>query len=192
MVIGQVIGYAANIVWLLIPLRQIRTNYFFFFLIYAITSGILLLDDILLIHPAKIYFGQGIFLIISLYNFKKILYYKYVLIAILIVSVILPLIISVNTILIFLIASHVTIFLIILRRIVLYSSQQEKLNLFHFILLLFEASALTRFIVVIGDIKTGVIFFYLTAAFGILIGIYFLIYNEKNSFKFSLNTETVK
>jgi len=48
---------------------------------------------------------------------------------------------------------------------------------------------ITRFIVVAGNLKTGIIFFYLTAAFGILIGIFFLFYNEKNSPKLRLVKE---
>ena len=43
-----------------------------------------------------------------------------------------------------------------------------------------------RFVVVAGNIKTGIIFFYLTAAFSILIGVFFLYYNVENSPKFSM------
>ncbi len=188
MVIPYLVNLTSCIIWLLIPFRQVKTNYFFFFLIYAITSGLLLLDDILLIHPAKIYLGQGIFLIIFLYDFKKIPHYIFFLLGILAVSIVLPFLISTEIITPLLIIEHVLIFFIILRKTIQYIAQHEKLNLFHFILLLFEISAITRFIVIIGDIKTGVIFFYITAAFGIIIGIYFLFYNEKNSFKIPLST----
>jgi len=189
MVIGQVIGYAVNIIWLLIPFRQMKTNYFFYFVVYTITSGLLLLDDILLIHPAKIYLGQGFFLIFSLYDFKKIPHYIFFISGILAISILLPFLISTEIITLCLIIQHIFIFFIVLRKAILYSALYEKLNLFHFVILLFEISVITRFIVIIGDIKTGVIFFYLTAAFGILIGIYFLLYNENNSFKFPLTTE---
>jgi hypothetical protein len=185
-VITSIISYILNPIWILIPLRQRRTRYFYFFLVYAISCILLLLDRIFLIHPAYLYLGVGFFLIISLYDFKKIPHFKLLLIGVLIVSVILPFLLSIEIITFCLIIEHVIIFVIILKHTVVYISSQEKLNLFHFVLLLYEISAITRFIVVMGDIKTGVIFFYITAAFGILIGIFFLFYNEKNSPKISL------
>jgi hypothetical protein len=48
-----------------------------------------------------------------------------------------------------------------------------------------------RFIVVLEDINTGIIFFYITAAFGILLGIFFLFFNENNSPRFSLEKGSV-
>ena len=186
MSISHFIIYSGNIIWLLIPFRQLRTSFFFFFLIYALSCAVFLFDTILLIHPAYIYLGVGFFLIISLYNFRKIPNYKFFLLGILTISIILPFLISVGIITIILILQHVIIFFIILKRIVVYSSEQGKLNLFHFVLLMFEISAIMRFVVVAGNIRTGIIFFYLTAAFSILIGIFFLFYNVENSPKFSM------
>lgn len=182
-------NFIASTIWLIIPLRQIKTTYFFYFLIYAISSAFMLLDNILLIHPAYLYLGLGFFLITSLYNFKRIPHYILFLSGILIVSIILPFLLSIKTITFCLIIEHAIIFFIILKRIVLYSGQQGKLSLFHIILLLYEISLITRFIVVASNLRTGLIFFYLTAAFGILIGIFFLFCNEKNSPKFRLAKE---
>jgi hypothetical protein len=89
------------------------------------------------------------------------------------------------------IVEHVVIFFIILKRAVLYSFEFKKLNIFHFVLLLFEISAISRFMVVIGNLKTGDIYFYLTVAFGVLIGIFFLFYNENNSPKISLESKSI-
>ncbi len=189
MAIPLFIGYAGNIIWLLIPFRQLRTEYFFFFLIYSVTSVFFLFN--LHIHPAHFYLGQGVFLIISLYNFKKIPFYKFVLFCLLIILIILTYVISIKTITLCLIIENSLIFFIILKRIVLYSFQYEKLNLFNFVLLLFMISVIMRFVVVAGNIKTGIIFFYLTAAFSILIGIFFLFYNEKNSPKFSMASKDI-
>jgi hypothetical protein len=188
MIIPYFISYVLNIIWLIIPFRQIRTDYFFFFLIYAISSAFMLLDHFLLIHPAKIYLGQGFFLIISLYNFKKIPSYIIFLLGLLILSIVLPFLISIEIITFCLIVEHSLIFFIILKKTIQYSAKQEKLNVFHFVLLLFEISVITRFIVVIGNVETGIIFYYLTAAFGILIGVYFLFYNENDSLKIPLST----
>ena len=189
MILEYVVGIVSNIVWMLIPFRQVRTNYFFFFVVLAVYSAFFLLDHILLIHPAKFYFGQGVFLIISLYNFRKIPYYILFLIIILIISIMLPIWLSIATIIPCLLVEHIIIFFIILKRTILYSYQSKKLNVFHFVLLLFGITAITRFIVVLKNLRTGVIFFYITAAFGILIGIFFLFYNEKNSPELVLERE---
>jgi hypothetical protein len=173
-------------IWLIIPFRQLKTKYFFYFLIYAVSSVFMLLDYTLLIHPAYFYLGTGFFLIISLYNFKNIPHYILFLTGVFVISIALPFLLSIDIITFCLIVEHISIFVILLKRTVLYSVQQERLNIFHFILLLYEITLITRFIVVMGNIKTGIIFFYLTAAFGILIGIFFLFYNEKNSPKLSL------
>lgn len=189
MIIAQIIAYLVSAVWFLIPIKQIRTNYFFYFTVYAISSGLSLFNEILLIHPAKIYLAQGFLLIFSLYDFKKTPHYLFIIVVILTASILLTFIISAEVIIFILIIQHAFIFFLVLKKAILYSTQFEKLNLFHFVILLFEISVITRFLVIIGDIKTGIIYFYLTAAFGILIGIYFLFFNENNSFKFSLSKE---
>ena len=189
MIIAYVVGLISDIVWLLVPFRQFRTNYFYFFLVMAVISAFFIIDNVLLIHPAKVYLGQGLFLIVSLYNFRKIPYYIPVLLIILIISIILPMVLSVESIVPILLVEHIIIFIIILKKTILYSYHFKKLNVFHFVLLLFGITAITRFIVVLKNLRTGVIFFYITAAFGILIGIFFLFYNEKNSPQINLEKQ---
>ena len=186
MVIAYIVGLASDILWLFIPLRQIRTDFFFFFTVNAITAAIILIDRYFLIHPANFYLGQGLFLILSLYKLEKIPSHILLIMCVFIISAALPFFISVQTITFILILEHIIIFTIILKRVVIYINRNLKINLFHFILLLFEISLATRFIVVLKDIRTSIIFFYTSAALGILIGIFFLFYNEINSPKISL------
>jgi hypothetical protein len=188
MEIAKIIAHLTSAIWLFIPLRQIGTNYFYYFLINAISSALLLLNGFFYFHPAYLYLGQGLFLIISLFDFKKLPNYIFILLGILGVSILLPFIISIKIIPPLLIIEHIIIFLIILKKTIQYFAKYEKLVLFHFVLLLFVISLITRFYVIIQNIRTGIIFFYLTTALGILIGIYFLFYNEKNSFKISLSS----
>lgn len=186
MAISHLIGVTADLVWSLVPLRHIKTKYFFYFLIYAIAAIFSLIDWFILLHPAYFYLGVGFFLIISLFNVKKIPNHIFFLAGVLIVSIILPFLLSIKTITYLLIIQHVTIFVIILKRSMLFISKNQKINLFHFVLLLYEITLVSRFIVVLQDVRTSVIFFYISTAFGIFIGIYFLFYNEKNSYKFPL------
>ncbi len=189
--IYSIISYSSIFIWLSIPFRQKRTTYFYYFLVNAISCVLLLIDKILLIHPAYLYLVQGFFLMVLLFDFKKIPYYALFLIGILIFSVALAFLLSIEIITVCLIIQHAVIFFIILKRTILYSYKEEKLNLFQFVLLLYEITLVTRFLVVLHNIKTSIIFFYLTAAFGIIIGIFFLIYNVENSPKISMASKDI-
>lgn len=185
------ISTVGNIAWLFIPLRQKGTTYFYYFLVLAISCVFSFIDRFFLIHPARIYLGVFFFLIISLFNFKKIPNYVLFLIGVLIISIILPFLLSIRIITVCLIIQHAIIFFIILKRTILYSYREERINLFQFILLLYEITLVTRFMVVLHNIKTSIIYFYLTAAFGILIGIFFLFYNVENSPEFRLTSKDI-
>jgi hypothetical protein len=193
--IAYIVSYSLIVIWVLIPFRQKNTTYFYYFLVYALSSLLLLAINLLIqfkiypVHPAYIYLGQGFFLIVSLYRFQKIPHYVTYLSFLLIFSIAMLFFLSIDTIVIILIVTHIVIFLLILKNTILYIQQTEKLNLFHFLILLFEISAIARFIVIIANLKTGYLYFVLTAALGILIGIFFLFYNEKNSPKLNLSKE---
>jgi hypothetical protein len=191
MIIPIIISYVANVIWLGVPLRQIRNNYFFYFLLFSFSSAFSLLDHFIPLHPAYFYLGVSFFLIISLFNFKKFPHYILFLIGVLIISIILPFLLSITAITICLIIQHAVIFFIILKRTILYSYREEKLNLFQFVLLLYEITLVTRFLVILHNVRTSLVFFYLTGAFGILIGIFFLFYNEKNSPKLSMASKDI-
>ena len=187
--IPDIINYALSSVWLFIPFRQKGTLYFYYFLVLSITCVFSFIDKILLIHPAYFYFTIFFFLIISLFNFKKIPHYLTFLIGVLILSVVLDFLLPIEIITVCLIIQHTVILFIILKRTIIYSYQNGKLNLFQFVLLLYEITVVTRFLVILHNIKTNLIYFYLTAAFDILIGIFFLFYNVENSPKFSMATK---
>jgi len=185
-VIPSIISYISSSVWLFIPLKQKDTVYFYYFLILAISCVLLLVNRLLLIHPAHFYLTLDFFLIVSLFDFKKIPNYAFFLIMILVVSISLSFLLSIKIITLCLLIQHAVIFFIILKRTIIYSYQKEKLNLFQFVLLLYEITVVTRFLVILHNIKTNLIYFYLTAAFGILIGIFFLFYNVESSPKFNM------
>lgn len=195
MSIPIIISYFVALIWILIPFRQRKTNYFFFFLFNAIGSLIITLNlvlflyDIIFVHNVKIFFGLGLFLIISLFNFKKIPHYLIFLLTILAISIVLPFFLSVNTIMVLLVLQNIIIFVIFLKHTVAYSSAHEKLNLFHFILLFYQMTVILRFILLLGDINTAGIFFYISAFFSAILGIFFLIFNENSSPKLSLKSD---
>ncbi len=189
--IPLIISVLGEVPWLIIPFRQAKTNYFLYFLIYAINSAFMfmVMGYILPIHPAYLYLGLNFFLIVSLFDFKKIPHYLLFLTGVLIVSIILPFLISIRIITLCLVIQHAVIFFIILKRTIIYSYHEGKLNLFQFVLLLYEITIVTRFLVVLHNIKTNIIYFYLTGAFSILISIFFLFYNVENSPKIRMTSK---
>ncbi|MCX6149841.1 MAG: hypothetical protein NTX22_04885 [Ignavibacteriales bacterium] len=56
--------------------------------------------------------------------------------------------------------------------------ENHSILFFHLALLLYEASLIAKFLFIMIDIKTGLLFFYLTTAFEILLAIYFMFDRE--------------
>lgn len=179
MIFAYIIGIVSSTIWLLIPLRQLKTNYFYYFLTYAIPASLTLINAFFPIDSRRFLPGLGLLTIISLFNFKKIPNYQLFLSGIVAISIYTAFIIQPLGIIIVSIVEHVIILLIILKKAILFTNSTKKINYFHILLILFEVSVITRFIPLIGE--KGLIFFYITAALGIFIGIFFLIYNEETS-----------
>ncbi len=62
----------------------------------------------------------------------------------------------------------------------------RKINFFYFVLALYEFSKIAKYIILAIELKTGIIYFNLTGLFEILIGLYFVFYNENNAAKFKM------
>jgi hypothetical protein len=112
--------------------------------------------------------------------------YPLFLLLVLFTGIFLPFFLTIPQITIILILQHLAAVIIVLKRAIQYSAENEKLKLFHFVFLLSELSTAIKFYLVTVNVKTGVFYFFLTTAFGVLIGIYFLFYNEKNTYEVSI------
>jgi hypothetical protein len=78
---------------------------------------------------------------------------------------------------------------IFLKRAVLYLHDYGNINLFFFVLILYETSALSKYLILLFELPVKVIYFNLTTAFEILIALYFTFYTTDNSPKIPFHTE---
>jgi hypothetical protein len=73
------------------------------------------------------------------------------------------------------------ILVVFLLRMSKFLVQTGNINLFYVVLILYMLTIILKYITVIFDLSTGVIYFYLTSAFQILIALFFILYNIKDS-----------
>jgi hypothetical protein len=73
---------------------------------------------------------------------------------------------------------HSVILYIFLNRVTLSIYKTSELNIFILILIFYEISLIVNFIVFISNTNLGIIFFYLTVSFQILVAIFFTIFRD--------------
>ncbi len=83
-------------------------------------------------------------------------------------------------------------FIIFLKFALIELYKEGHINLFYFMLCVYEISLSLKFMLDVINIKTGIMFFYLSLFFEIFIGIYFIIYNEITSPKIKLKLSSEK
>lgn len=175
------IGIISILIWILVPIRQFHTKFFLFFLIL----GLLDFTSLIFFYVIKLNFEIVYFLGTSILLFSFIQTQKklndFALLALIVTvslfifyyTIISPMIVQT--------AVHFVIFIFVLRILVIYYSQHRKLLWFHLIMIIYEFSVLLKFFIYHNELEIGLVYYYVTTAFQILIGIFFLFVNEKNS-----------
>lgn len=175
-------------IWLLIPIRQYRTKYFLFFLILALFDPIFLgfyycfsisINNFYLIGTSILTIGaypnlnkknrvliSSIFVLITIFTaiFFKELHRENELVV------------------------HLFILLNFLSILVKDFSVTRQLTFFMIVLISYEISLIVKFYLVLDtQVAIGAAYFYITTMLQIIIGIFFLFINEKNSKSISFN-----
>ncbi len=175
------IAYLSSIVWLLSPIRQYKTRFFLFFLLLGLYDPVFISAFYLFkVDISVLYLPGSIVLLYSvLFNVKDRT--KYVItISLFIICVIVALYSPANVIILQLII-HILIFFSFLKIFTINYSDNRKISVFLLILLSYEFSLLLKFFIYLIEFEVGIMYFHLTTVFQILIGIFFLFINEKNS-----------
>lgn len=186
MLIIKSIAYVTIIVWLIVPVRQFKTRFFLFFLILGLLDPTAyVLGQIFKLNISISYFlGTIILLYPALFEIKKQI--KFGLVLVLFTAGIIVVFYAMNISLIIQIVIHFMIFISFLKVLVVYFSENRKLLLFHLILVLYEFSLLLKFFIYYNEVGVGPAYYYVTTAFEIMIGIFFVFFNEVNSPKLTL------
>lgn len=181
MTIANYIAYLNIFIWLLIPIRQYNTRFFPFFLVLGILDTISLSFFYLFnINLTITYlFGTNVLLYAALFDLGKKKKFTLLLFFIIISFFIVSFSIKESWIIQFII--HFIILITFLKILIIYFGNTRKLLLFYLVLIGYEVSLLLKFFVYYKEPGIGPVYFYVTTALEILIGLFFIFINEKNS-----------
>lgn len=177
------------IVWALPPLKQFKGGYFLFFLVIAVSPFASVLGFYLLkLIPFTIYvISSFIMLVILQYNYSGK-------IKLLIIALIFPVCFIIysnklNYDLISIIILHSLIIIYIIYFLLKSLYKKSSLNLFYFILIIYESSVMLKMIAFLTNNQTGKLYFSITSIFELLMGIYFIFFNIENSPQLKFNNK---
>lgn len=170
--------YISLFVWLLPPLKQFRGRFFYYFLLQAISDPLVLILFMFKIPNLPIYLVKNLLLILLLWKpneaVKKLLYVIPFLILVYITASMIH-----YTIINFIIAAaHVFILYFIFKLATADVIDLNKLKVFYIVIILYELSAILKHLFIIYSIHTGSVYYYLTTAFEILLGLFFFFIRE--------------
>ena len=181
MYLAKILIYISILIWLLPPFRQLKGGYFLYFLILGYSDPLaLLLLKFIKLNANYTHLIVAFLLAISILYYAKNLNVKWGII--LFLFLILSLFINIREIRYF---SIISFHGLILSQLLILSIkefyQESKINLYYFVLLVYELATIFKYIAFVYNYTSGVYYFYLSAAFEMLICIYFIFFNFQNS-----------
>ena len=182
MLIAKLISIINIGAWLIPPVRQYRGEYFYYFLILALTDPIALtLNRVIGLDTLNVYIILTILMALSLFFLKP---HNKSIIAVAIgifIGYLLANYATYNEIIFALALIHTFILFVFIKRGVVSINELGAINFYYFMLILYEISIVMKFVVLIANINAGVFYYHLTTFFQILIAIYFSIYRINTS-----------
>ena len=179
--------------WGIIPFRQFKKKFFIFFLILALMDPIIITAFLLFhVDPLRIYVPLVLLSIYSLFEVKTIKKNIFLFILIIASSLVFSFLGNNELLRICLMFLILVTFIIFFKFALIELYKEEHINIFYFVLCVYEISLLLKFMLEIINIKTGAIFFILSLLFEVFIGTYFIIYNEVTSPKIKLKLSSEK
>lgn len=181
MEIANLVLYVSYIVWAIIPFRQFKGAFFYYFLLLAIEDPLarVLIKNFHFVQ-IKTHLLFSVFIMVAIIKQKQFpRYIKYLIpFAVLYISGILFVDASNeaygNNLRLILAMFHVILFVIFLKYLVVQIKKEMVFNLFLLVLVLYEGLIVFKFILYGLGIQGGILFFYLTGIFQIFIGLFFI------------------
>lgn len=182
MTFAYIVGYVNTLAFLIIPFRQYKGRYFYYFLVLALGNPLLifnsmaihldsleivcilsLLSVISLIQPATLkksykLIAAGAILVIGLLYFSDEQESQFI-------SIIL----------------HIIILLIFFKEMLLFYKDTLKFRTGHSVLILYEVLLILNFFTFLNNPNTGIYFHYISAAFEVFLALFFIIYKVEES-----------
>jgi len=177
--------------WLFPPIRQYKTDLFWYFFILAISDPISVgLSRAGILSLLIGYAISGFILIFSLYGSYRKNWHVRAILLILFIMLIPVFFMSSNYHYGIFITFHITILFFFLWHSVNFIGVHSKLNIFTIMLVLYELSLILKVVTLLSDVKAGVAFFFITDIFQMLIAVFFTIFKENDSRLF-INLKTI-
>lgn len=177
--IPLIISIISTTVWILPPIKQYKSDYFYFFLILALLDTIQPIAFFLL-HMNPQYFSiVFLFLLISSLASNHKQRYFFIILAILSSVIFLGFSLQNSTLTLIHVGMHVIIVIILINSFVKYIQKVKAVNLFLIILITYELITMFKFIAGILSYEQGVISFIIATFIQIFFGIAFLFISIK-------------
>ena len=166
--------------WLLVPLRQVRRKYFYFFLFVSLTDLFTLALRILFRSPSNFFILPFFFLaLISIQDIDFIKKNLLLFILLFIFILFYDIFITINKYqILLLVCLQLLIILKIAKDFFVKFMQDNQFDIFVIVLFFFEILEITKFLNLLIGFTHAYIYFYITTAFEILIGLFFCIFRS--------------
>lgn len=177
-----IILYVSSIVWLFPIIRQYKGNFFYFFLILGLLDPLNILDKkvLHLFHDSVFFAIASLLLFFSVQNNLTSLLKGWV-INLLLSILYLSLMLILPKLEILIAAIHLLILYKFIKITVIQLHNTGKFNLFYFVLVFYELSLIINLIVHLVGTDMGLVIFYSTLSFQILVAIFFTVFREDSS-----------
>ncbi|MFA3783344.1 hypothetical protein ABRY23_09805 [Melioribacteraceae bacterium 4301-Me] len=169
------------ILWLLPPIRNYKTNFFIYFLVYAISDPIaIILSKFHLWGSITTFSILSYFILLSLKKFtSNSKLYDVILVFTFCLTLFIVFFEKGYSYAVF-ILMHFFIFFTILRKTILNIAQTFTINIFYFVILFYEATTIIKFLISLLDTQHGKIQLLVVGTFQILFAVFFTIFNENS------------
>jgi hypothetical protein len=176
------------IAWMIPPIRQRQTEFFFYFLLLALSDPVTAIMQYL-VPGFELWQGHVIFSsfwILSLIKEKTLKRFS-PLIFVIFISLLYLVIKVQHPILQNIVALNIVIITVLItKKFVISIRETEALNIFYMVLILYNFSTIMKILFRINHGDTGYLYFFLTNFFQIFIAIFFTFYNVNNAKKIKL------
>ncbi|MEW6508778.1 MAG: hypothetical protein AB1432_13645 [Bacteroidota bacterium] len=177
--------YFSIVLWLIPPIRQYKTNYFFFFLILAFIDPLVILYSKITFQnvPLSFYIFTNFLLFISLLDTSSIKRNWFLVFSglVVLIGIVIYSNFTTSQSLIILIAIQFLILTAILKKFIVNFALNKKINLFHLVLILYILTIITKFFNVLTSFSDATAFFIITTIAQIIFGFYFSIVRGNNA-----------
>jgi hypothetical protein len=182
MLIAKIIGYISSIFWLFPPLRQHKSQYFFYFLILALSDPIALFFINILNYSSKLIHPIAGLLILYSINLSYAAIKKYWAVHLLIIVGFFISLLRIDNPLYLVLSLHLLILFKFIRIVIINTFNNNSLNAFYLALSFYELSIVINLSVFLSGNDFRVVIYYMSLSIQFLMAIFFTIFTEKSKF----------